>query len=82
MVHQLVAPAEIEAATYTLARQIAENAPSRSGMKAAIARMISLREQIPHEDIDALARQAHRSEDAKEGAAAMLEKRKPAFKGR
>jgi enoyl-CoA hydratase/carnithine racemase len=83
MVHQLVAPSEIESATYTLARQIAENAPlSLAGMKAAIARMISLREQIPHEDIDALARQAHRSEDAKEGAAAMLEKRKPAFKGR
>jgi enoyl-CoA hydratase/carnithine racemase len=83
MVHQLVAPSEIEDATYTLARQIAENAPqSLAGMKAAIARMISLREQIPHDDIDALARQAHRSEDAKEGAAAMLEKRKPAFKGR
>lgn len=83
MVHQLVPPADIERVTFDLARQIAENAPlSLAGMKLAIHRMISLREQIPHEDIDALARQAHRSEDAKEGAAAMLEKRKPVFKGR
>ena len=83
MVNQLVAPTDIERVTYELARQIAENAPlSLAGMKLAINRMIALREQIPHEDIDALARQAHRSEDAKEGAAAMLEKRKPAFKGR
>jgi enoyl-CoA hydratase/carnithine racemase len=83
MVNQLVSAAEIEKVTYDLARQIAENAPqSLAGMKLAITRMISQREQIPHEDIDALARQAHRSEDAKEGAAAMLEKRKPVFKGR
>ena len=81
--HPLFAPADIEKVTYELARQIAENAPlSLAGMKQAITRMISLREQVPHEDIDALARQAHRSEDAKEGAAAMLEKRKPVFKGR
>ena len=56
MVHQLVPPADIEKVTYELARQIAENAPlSLAGMKQAITRMISLREQVPHEDIDALA---------------------------
>ena len=83
MVHQLVPPGDVERVTYDLARQIAENAPlSLAGMKLAINRMISQREQIPHDDIAALARQAQRSEDAKEGATAMLEKRKPAFKGR
>jgi enoyl-CoA hydratase/carnithine racemase len=83
MVHQLVPPAEIETATYALARDIADNAPlSLAGMKAAIARIAAFREHIPHGDLDALARQAHRSEDAREGAAAMLEKRKPLFKGR
>ncbi|MCI0546735.1 MAG: enoyl-CoA hydratase-related protein [Candidatus Rokubacteria bacterium] len=83
MVHEVVAPAEVEAATYALARTIADNAPlSLAGMKASIARMISLREQVPHADLDALARQAHMSADAREGAAAMLEKRKPLFTGR
>jgi enoyl-CoA hydratase/carnithine racemase len=83
MVHQLVPPAEIETATYALARDIADNAPlSLAGMKAAIARIAAFRGDVPHGDLDALARQAHRSEDAREGAAAMLEKRKPHFKGR
>ena len=43
MVHQLVSAAELEEATYALARTIAGNAPlSLSGMKATIHRAISL----------------------------------------
>ncbi|MBI5628501.1 MAG: enoyl-CoA hydratase, partial [Candidatus Rokubacteria bacterium] len=39
------------------------------------------RERIAHEDLDALALRARQSADASEGRRAMLEKRKPRFRG-
>ena len=82
MVHRVVAPAEIESATYALARGIADNAPlSLAGIKASLLRAVSLRERVEHGDIDELARRAHRSADAAEGRRAMLEKRSPVFRG-
>ena len=82
MVHEVVEAAALEPATYALARTIAENAPlSLQGMKATILRAISAREQIGHADLDALVLEARRSSDASEGRRAMLEKRKPTFKG-
>ena len=66
-----------------LARTIAGNAPlSLAGMKAGILRAVSLRDRVDHEDLDELARQAHQSADAAEGRPAMLEKRKPVFRGK
>jgi len=82
MVHAVVPAAEVERATYELARTIAGNAPlSLAGMKATIRRSASLRERIEHADLDELARRARASADAREGVRAMLEKRKPAFRG-
>ena len=82
MVHQLVSAQELESATMTLAQMIATNAPlSLAGMKKGILRMISLRNSIEHEDIQTLVRQARKSQDAQEGVRAMLEKRKPVFRG-
>ena len=82
MVHEVVPAAELQTATYALARAIAENAPlSLQGMKATILRAISAREQIGHADLDALVLEARRSGDASEGRRAMLEKRKPVFRG-
>src|SRR6266849_9237810 len=47
MIHQLVSASELEAATYTLAHTIADNAPlSLAGMKATILRTTALRETI------------------------------------
>ena len=82
MVHQVVPAAEIESATHTLARTIAENAPlSLRGMKAVIQRALELRDTIAATDLDAAARTARASADASEGRRAMLEKRKPQFRG-
>ena len=82
MVHEVVPPAQLEPVTYALARIVADNAPlSLAGMKATLLRAVALREQIAHEDLDALARRARQSADASEGRRAMLEKRKPMFRG-
>jgi enoyl-CoA hydratase/carnithine racemase len=82
MVHQVVSPDTVEAATYDLARLIADNAPlSLAGMKATVQRALSARTHITHEDLDALAQRARTSADASEGRRAMLEKRKPIFRG-
>lgn len=82
MVHRVVPPAEIEAATTMLARQIAGNAPlSLAGIKAVIQRAISARDTIAHDDLDAAALRARQSADASEGRRAMLEKRRPVFRG-
>src|SRR3989440_4765655 len=82
MVHQIVAAAEMESATQTLARTIADNAPlSLKGIKAVIQRALELRDKVPSDDLDAAARKARASADASEGRRAMLEKRKPSFRG-
>ncbi len=82
MVHRVVPAAEVEAATYAMARAIAGNAPlSLAGMKAMIQRAISARERLEHADLDALVTRARKSDDAREGVRAMLEKRRPQFRG-
>ena len=82
MVHRVVAAAEVEAATYEMARAIAGNAPlSLAGIKAIIQRAVSQRERIDHADLDALVTRARKSADAREGVRAMLEKRRPQFRG-
>ena len=82
MVHDVVPAAEVEKAASALARTIADNAPlSLAGMKATIQRTLAARAQIPHADLDELTQAARQSADASEGRRAMLEKRKPNFRG-
>ena len=82
MVHAVVPAAELEQATYDLARTLAGNAPlSVAGMKATIRRSLALRERVEHKDLDEVARRARASADAREGVRAMLEHRKPTFRG-
>jgi enoyl-CoA hydratase/carnithine racemase len=82
MVHQVVGAAEVEVATYQLAQGIARNAPlALAGIKATILRSVSLREGIAHADLDEASARARQSADASEGRRAMLEKRRPVFRG-
>jgi enoyl-CoA hydratase/carnithine racemase len=82
MVHQVVPAEDIESVTYDLARTMAANAPlALAGIKATIQRVIIQREHIAHQDLDAMVAQARRSADAREGVQAMLEKRRPVFRG-
>jgi enoyl-CoA hydratase/carnithine racemase len=82
MVHDVVPAADVERAAAQLARTLADNAPlSLAGIKAVIQRTLAARDAIAHDDLDALALAARRSADASEGRRAMLEKRKPDFRG-
>ena len=82
MVHQVVPAAELETAAAQLAQGIARNAPlALAGIKATIQRAISLRDSITHADLDEATGRARRSADASEGRRAMLEKRRPIFRG-
>jgi hypothetical protein len=51
-------------------------------MKAVLVRAMAFREGIDHADVDALVAAASASADAREGIAAMLERRPPRFEGR
>jgi enoyl-CoA hydratase/carnithine racemase len=82
MVHQVVAAAEVETVAAALARTIADNAPlSLAGMKQVVLRAVGARPSVAHADLDAAALRARGSADAGEGRRAMLEKRKPRFRG-
>src|SRR5215469_9133768 len=82
MVHQVVPAAELEAATAQLSQGIARNAPlALAGIKATIQRAISLRDTVAHADLDEATARARQSADASEGRRAMLEKRRPVFRG-
>jgi enoyl-CoA hydratase/carnithine racemase len=50
-------------------------------MKALNTREMQSRENIPHDDVDALVEKARTSKDGQEGMRARLEKRKAVFRG-
>ena len=83
LIHRCVPAGELAAAADALAQRLAANAPlSLKAMKALLVRAMTFREAIPHADIDALVAAASASADAREGIAAMLERRAPSFEGR
>jgi enoyl-CoA hydratase/carnithine racemase len=78
-----VAPPEgLEAAAQAIIDRLAANAPlSLRAMKAMMVRQMQFRDGIAHDDATALVEAARRSDDAREGMQARLEKRKPLFRG-
>ncbi|MFC3124369.1 enoyl-CoA hydratase/isomerase family protein [Pseudoroseomonas globiformis] len=78
---ELVAPDALAARVAALAATLASHAPlAVQGMKAALNAVA--RGDMDHEEVEARAREARRSQDLQEGKAAWLEKRAPLFIGR
>jgi len=83
LIYRAVPGGELEAAAQAVIGRLAANAPlSLKAMKAVLVRAMAFRDGIGHADVDALVAAASASADAREGIAAMLERRAPRFEGR
>ncbi|MGB5092423.1 MAG: enoyl-CoA hydratase-related protein, partial [Parvibaculum sp.] len=78
-----IAPAAgLEEEASKIVSRLAANAPlSLRAMKAMLVRAMTFLDSVPHDDIDRLVRAAGDSADAREGIAALLERRTAVFKG-
>jgi len=86
LVNYVVPKEQLEAFTYEMAEEMAANAPlSIKGTKRILKMLADAAIPLADENIreaDLLVAQALNSEDLKEGLAALLEKRRPNFKGK
>lgn len=83
LIYRVVPASELESAAAAVIDRLAANAPlSLRAMKAVLVRAMAFRDGVPHADVDALVAAASASSDAREGIAAMLERRPPKFGGR
>ena len=83
LIARCVPAGQLNAEATKIIERLAANAPlSLKAMKATTVRQLEIRDAIPHGDIDALVGAALKSEDAREGITARLEKRRASFQGR
>ncbi|HSR82047.1 MAG TPA: enoyl-CoA hydratase/isomerase family protein [Hyphomicrobiaceae bacterium] len=83
VISHIAEPEDLETVAGGVIQRLASNAPlSLKAMKALIVRQMAFRDGIAHADLDTLVATVRRSEDAQEGMAARLARRKPQFKGR
>ena len=83
VIARLSEPTDLEASASEIVQRLAANAPlSLRAMKALLLREMQFRDGIQHADVDALVDAARMSSDSREGIAARLEKRQPAFQGK
>ena len=80
LIARCVPPDQLDAEAGKIVDRLVRNAPlSLRAMKATINRQMQYRDTIEHADTDALVRGALKSQDAKEGVAARMERRDPRF---
>ncbi|MEM8977539.1 MAG: enoyl-CoA hydratase/isomerase family protein [Pseudomonadota bacterium] len=83
LISHLAEPDELDAATQKIVDRIAANAPmALKAIKSVLVRQMTFRDDIEHSDLDKVLGTVRESEDAREGIAAFLEKRKPNFQER
>ena len=83
LIARVAAPDRLEAEAQKIVDRLAANAPlSLTTMKKILVREMQFRDHIAHADLNALVAEISGSQDAAEGIAAMLAKRKPVFRGR
>lgn len=83
MISHIAAPADLDGAAQAVIGRLSANAPlALKSMKALIAREMTFRDQIAHEDLDRLVTEVNNSADARKGMAARLGKRPARFEGR
>lgn len=82
LILKAVAPDRLDVEAQVVIDRLAANAPlSLRAMKAVLTRQMDFRTTIDHADVDALVEAARRSNDAKEGITARLERRTATFSG-
>jgi enoyl-CoA hydratase/carnithine racemase len=82
LIARCVPPEELDAAAAKVIDRLVRNAPlSLRAMKATINRQLQFRDAVEHADTEALVRTALKSQDAKEGVAARMQRRDPTFTG-
>ena len=82
IISHIAEPENLQRVAGEVIRRLADNAPlSLKAMKALIVREMAFRDSIPHADVDRLVDEVRRSQDAQEGMAARLARRKPTFTG-
>lgn len=82
MIARLAPPERLEDEAQAVIGRLAANAPlSLRALKAMLLAGQRFREEIPHEEADALVTAARASADAREGMLARLEHRQPRFSG-